>query len=98
MKVNTLMMDQKDNVGTCICDVSAGEKVSFICDGEKLEVKALENIPYCHKVAIKPIEKGAEVIKYGEVIGASDVDICVGQWVSHHNIHGIPRDYISELL
>jgi len=50
------------------------------------------------KVAIKPIEKGADVLKYGERIGRSTCAIEVGQLVDHNNIYSILRDYESELI
>ena len=51
------------------------------------------------KVAIqRSIEKGADVLKYGERIGRSTCAIEVGQLVDHNNIYSILRDYESELI
>ena len=45
------------------------------------------------KVAIKPIEKGADVLKYGERIGRSTCAIEVGQLVDHNNIYDLYNPY-----
>ncbi len=98
MKPNALLLKPEDNVVTCIQEVKKGEPVVYRRDGETLSVPALEDIPYCHKAAVRDIREGGEVIKYAEVIGAAQKDLPAGSWVSHLNIQGIPRDYESELL
>ena len=65
---------------------------------EILSITVNEDIPYCHKIALCDIPKGKEVIKYGNIIGVTDIDIKKGDWVSHKNIHSIPRDYASEYV
>ena len=44
------------------------------------------NIPAGHKVALKDIKSGDEVIKYGMVIGKAYKDIKKGEWVHTHNL------------
>ena len=66
MEINALLMDEKDNVVTCVTEVSAGQDVVYRKGQEFCTVKAEENIPYCHKVALVDLKKGDEVIKYGE--------------------------------
>ena len=39
-----------------------------------------------HKYAIKEINKGDFVIKYGQVIGRATCDIKKGEWVHSHNL------------
>ena len=39
-----------------------------------------------HKLAIKDIKAGEEIIKYGEVIGRATIDIKTGEWVHSHNM------------
>ena len=55
-------------------------------------------IPACHKVALKTMEKGSDVIKYGELIGRTDTLIQRGELVNHENIHSVPRDYDNEFV
>ena len=45
MKINALMMDEQDNVVTCVTEVPAGEEVIFRKGTELQTVKAEENIP-----------------------------------------------------
>ena len=98
MKVNALMMDETDNVVTCVTEVAKGEDVVYQKGSELLTVRAEEDIPYCHKIALKDFAEGDEVIKYGELIGKTDCAIAEGHLVNHENIHSVPRDYNSELV
>ena len=98
MEINALLMDPADNVVTCVNEVPAGEKVVYRKGEEVLTLTALEDIPYCHKVALVDIAKGAEVIKYGESLGQTSENISAGHWVAHHNLFSVPRDYDSEML
>jgi len=84
-----LVMDSKDNVATAIAELEAGEAVSVPVGSERLEVKIREAIRFGHKFAIKPISKGADVVKYGESIGRSTSAIDVGQHVHTHNVESL---------
>ena len=43
-------------------------------------------IPAGHKFALKDINKGEYIIKYGEIIGRATQDIKKGEWVHTHNV------------
>ena len=58
----------------------------------------LEDIPSCHKVALVDLAEGADVLKYGELIGRTTRAIEKGHLVNHENILSVPRDYDSELV
>ncbi len=98
MKINALLMDDRDNVVTCVSEVPAGEPVVYQKGSEFLTVTAKDRIPYCHKIALADLPKGTEVRKYGELIGRASEDIARGEWVSDRNISSMPRDYESELI
>ena len=98
MEINALLMDKKDNIVVCVKDVASGSEVIYSHDGELRTLTAKDNIPACHKVAIRAIEKGADVLKYGELIGRTNRAINVGELVDHQNIFSVPRDYESELI
>ena len=98
MEVNALLMDEKDNVVTCVKEVAAGQTVVYQKDGQLCTLTAAQDIPYCHKVALEPLAEGADVIKYGELIGRTLAPIQKGGWVCHENIYSVPRDYDSELV
>ncbi|MBQ1549554.1 MAG: UxaA family hydrolase, partial [Clostridia bacterium] len=72
MTINALLMDPKDNVVTCVREVPAGETVAYRDGNEVKTIEAKETIPYCHKIALVDIDRGDEVIKYGELIGEAD--------------------------
>ena len=98
MEINALLIDLTDNVVTCVKEVPAGSAVIYR-RGETLEtLTALETIPYCHKVALEDLAEGADVIKYGELIGRTTKPIQKGGLVNHENIYSVPRDYDSELV
>lgn len=95
--VNALMMDTTDNVVTCVRPVKAGEEVTYRCADQILSLKAEEDIPYCHKIALTDLPAGSDVRKYGELIGRTTKEIGKGHLVNHENIYSVPRDYDSEL-
>ena len=45
-----------------------------------------EDIPQGHKFALRPIDKGESIIKYGYPIGHATTSIAPGQWVHSHNL------------
>ena len=78
-----LMLHPKDNVVIALKQLNKGDKVQGKDIGE-LEV--LDDTPKSHKIALKDIARGEEIIKYGEVIAVSSEDIKKGQWVHTHNL------------
>lgn len=98
MEINALLMSPQDNVVTCVTEIAAGDTVAYR-NGETLcTLVAKQDIPYCHKIALCDIAKGASVIKYGESLGQTSEAIAQGHWVSHNNLFSVPRDYDSEML
>lgn len=98
MDINALLMNEADNVVTCVTEVSAGQDVMYRKGNRVCTLKAEEDIPYCHKIALEDLSEGAEVLKYGELIGKTSRQIEKGHWVAHHNIFSVPRDYASEMI
>lgn len=84
--LNAVIMNENDTVVTVTKNVSANESVLYIVNGEILSVKATSEIPLNHKVAVKSVEKGKEVFKYGEKIGYATADINVGDHVHTNNL------------
>ena len=83
-----LMLSAKDNVATVLEDIEAGTGVPVRLGREVRNVKALERIPFGFKIAIVDIDKGIEVVKYGEAIGIASVAINEGEMVHIHNLEG----------
>ena len=63
MNINALLMDPADNVVTCVTEVHKGEEIVFKRNDEVCTLMAAEDIPYCHKIAIRDIPENGEVIK-----------------------------------
>ena len=80
-----VLVDNKDNVVTIVSDVKKGEDVAYRVGSGTKQVKADEDVPYGHKIALTKIVKGSGIIKYGEVIGRAKGEIVPGQWVHTSN-------------
>lgn len=98
MNINALLMDERDNVVTCVAPVVRGSQIIYRNGQELCTLTAEEDIPYCHKAALEDLPQGAQVRKYGEMIGQASAPIAKGHWVSHENIVSVPRDYESEFI
>lgn len=77
----SIRIHPSDNVAVALAPIKAGTEVA----AGGLTVTALEDIPQGHKIALQPIGKGENVIKYGFSIGHALNDIPAGQWVHTHN-------------
>ena len=73
-----MKIHRDDNVAVALHTVRA----DAVLDG----VKALEDIPQGHKMALRKIRSGEMVVKYGFPIGHALQDIEPGQWVHTHNM------------
>ena len=81
-----LVLHARDNTVTALRDLSEGEEIVVEPGSESGRITLRQDIPYAHKFARAVIPKGGEVIKYGEVIGASTQDIQPGDHVHVHNV------------
>ena len=78
MNINALLMDEQDNVVTCVAAVSKGSRIVYQKGTEVCTLTAEEDIPYCHKAALEDLPRGAQVRKYGEMIGQTSTPIGKG--------------------
>ncbi len=86
-----IKIHENDNVIVALREIAQGEEISAI---SSVNLVARETIPAGHKMAIKDISAGDDIIKYGFRIGYAKEDIKAGQWVHVHNI----RTALGELL
>ena len=87
--IDFVVHDEGDSVGVVVVEgVKAGAKLSgWIMDQDKeIEFTAASDIPIGHKLAIKPLQAGDTVIKYGVDIGKVVADIGMGEHAHVHNI------------
>jgi altronate hydrolase len=79
---SALQVDSRDDVATALRDLAAGETV-VLGTGT---VTLCEPVAKGHKVAVRPIEAGAEVVKFGWPIGRATAEIAAGAHVHTHNV------------
>lgn len=77
-----MLIDQADNVGVVLENVSEGDTVQCgaVC------ITATEPIAVPHKIALKAMKVGDAIIKYGECVGYATQDISTGAHVHVHNM------------
>lgn len=81
-----IMINKKDNVATTVQDLEKGERVEIESRDGPLKVKLKQKISLGHKFAVKEIEEGKNIIKYGKKIGEAREDISIGKHVHIHNV------------
>lgn len=90
-KTQVIVINEKDNVATALQGLNAGAEVSVEFQGRVQKVMLLSDIPTGHKFALKDMEEGEAVIKYGEPIGQTTAKITRGEHVHVHNVVSQPR-------
>lgn len=83
-----IVLDQSDNVATLVDLGKSGESV-FMQGAGSGSVVLAQDIPFGHKVAIRPIGRAETVLKYGKVIGRATVFIDIGEHVHVHNVEAL---------
>jgi len=86
--IQFLAHEKADNVGVATVDIKAGETAQglFMDTQEKIEMKALQEIPLGHKIALTDLKVEEPVIKYGHDIGKVVVHIKAGGHVHIQNL------------
>jgi altronate dehydratase small subunit len=90
-KAKAIVIDEKDNVATALEPLHAGVNISVDVHGQSEEIQLVSDIPMGHKFALKDMEEGEAVIKYGEPLGQSTTKITRGEHVHTHNVISQPR-------
>lgn len=89
--VLALKVNDRDNVATVFAHgINAGTLVEVRDKkGNAFEVRALDDIPYGHKIALENIATGFPVIKYGEELGHASNEVLKGNHVHVHNLESM---------
>ena len=77
-----LKINPADSVVVCLQAKKKGEIIEV--DGQQITV--CQDIPAGHKVLIKDVKKGEDIIKYGYPIGHACEDLKAGEWVNENNL------------
>lgn len=78
-----LLLRDGDDVAVATRDLAPGEEARA-ADG--VPVRACDDVPRGHKLALRAVAAGAPVRKYGQVIGVATTDIAAGAHVHAHNL------------
>lgn len=86
--IQFLVHEKSDTVGVATVDIKAGEtaKGLYMDSQAPVEVKALDDIPLGHKIAMQAQAAGDTVLKYGHDIGKVVEDFKKGAHVHIHNL------------
>ena len=90
-RIKVIVINENDNVAISLEPLNAGTKVPVKIQGRIEKVKLLSDIPMGHKFAIRDMEEGGAVIKFGEPIGKTATKITRGDHVHIHNVVSEPR-------
>lgn len=83
---DAILLDPADHVATVLRQIAPGEILSIAGPGGIGEVIAAEPIPIFHKIAIRALPSGADVLKYGDTIGVLIAAVDQGALVHVHNL------------
>lgn len=86
---SALALHGSDDVAMALRDLKAGERIWVQGPGERVELELVENIPLCHKVALRTLAPGQPIRKYGEVIGMTTQAAVAGSHVHVHNLKSL---------
>ena len=89
MRRDAIVIKRQDNVATAIQDIPGGKSAAVGLDEERVILKVIQDIPLGHKLALRHIGSGEEILKYGTVIGRATQDIQPGEHVHVHNVQSM---------
>ncbi|MEP7001974.1 MAG: UxaA family hydrolase, partial [bacterium] len=82
MRPDAVRIHLDDNVAVAIRPLVAGEVVDVA--GARVQVR--DDVPAGHKFALRALEAGEPVVKYGFPIGVTTQPAPVGSWLHSHNL------------
>ena len=90
MTTHYIVHHKSDTVGVIVAESGAkkGQALTgWMMEGDKtVGIKALDDIPLGHKIALKDIKKGETLLKYGHDIGKAVAPIVKGHHAHVHNV------------
>jgi altronate dehydratase small subunit len=89
MAIDAIVVNEADNVATALRELKAGDEATFRRERELGRTTLRDDIPYGHKFAIRPVRRGEDVLKYGEVIGRATKDIVAGGHAHVQNVESL---------
>ena len=86
MQKKAILIYKRDSVATALCQLEKGDSVELGIEDLAINIVLLQDIPFGHKFALKDIQQGESVTKYGEAIGLATKPIRQGEHVHVHNV------------
>jgi hypothetical protein len=80
------MIHRGDNVAVALEPLLPATRVTVRGADEVMTIEARQEIPFAHKMAVRPISKGEAIVKHGVPIACATCDIETGDWVHAHNV------------
>ncbi|MBW2411612.1 MAG: UxaA family hydrolase, partial [Deltaproteobacteria bacterium] len=80
MTQKTLLLNNEENVALALSEIAQGEATGYD------DLVSQEKIPAGHKIAVRNIDTGQPVLKYGQIIGFASDTILAGSYVHTHNV------------
>lgn len=96
LEQTAFVIDRRDNVATALSALIPG-KVRLTGEPIQPEITITQEIPDGHKLALRDIAAGEDIIKYGVVIGRATASIPAGSWVHLHCMHSLVDERSSHL-
>ena len=87
--IEVILHDEKDNVGVVVIEkiVPNQDCSCWIMENNKtINIQSLNEIPLGHKIAMKDLNEGDTILKYGHDIGRVVKSIKKGEHVHVHNV------------
>ncbi len=75
-------INPKDNVAVALRPIAKGA----VFEGDGYSVAAATDIPQGHKMTLRALREGDQVVKYGFPIGHATQDVGAGEWIHTHNM------------
>ena len=82
MQTTYLKINPADSVVVCLSPKKKGDLITI--DGHKITIN--QDTPAGHKVLIKDVAEGEDIIKYGYPIGHAMTSMKAGDWVNENNL------------
>jgi altronate hydrolase len=79
---SVIHLNTADNVGIARVPLQPGQTVR----ADETDILIAQPVPVGHKLAVRAIGRGAQVIRYGQPIGRARTDIGPGEHVHTHNV------------
>ncbi len=77
-----IKINPADSVVVCLRPFAKGETMMV----DEKEITVVQDTPMGHKILIKDIAEGTDIIKYGYPIGHAVKNLKAGEWINEHNL------------